>query len=113
MVSTNNECLNKRSLGQPTHIWTVVSVVDEKVSCSLHPSEYHAHRELVLRFESVELDSCRKSSDLRHLFNLAVERGNYEPVRAFIKDNARRLDQLQLAEHRVPFTPLESNRLIN
>lgn len=99
MVPIANDFLKSSPLGQPTHIWTVISVVDEKVSCSLHPSEYHAHRELVLRFESVELESRKRSSKLRRLFNNAVEAGNYEPVRAYIKDNARRLDQLQLAEH--------------
>lgn len=113
MVTMKNARSKRRPLGQPTHVWTVVSVVDEKVSCSLHPSEYHAHRELVLRFESVELDSCRRSSELRHLLNMAVERGNYEPVRAYIKDNARRLDQLQLAEHPVLAAPIKYDGQIN
>jgi hypothetical protein len=99
MARMNDARLKSTLRNKPTHIWTVVSVVDEKVSCSLHPSEYHAHRELVSRFESVELEPDRKSSELRRLLNGAVECGNYEQVRAYIKDNARRLDQLQLAEH--------------
>jgi hypothetical protein len=113
MVTMKNARLKNSPLCQPTHVWTVVSVVDEKVSCSLHPSEYHAHRELVLRFESIELDPCRKSSELRRLLNMAFERGNYEPVRAYIKDNASRLDQLQLAEHPVLATPIKYERQIN
>jgi hypothetical protein len=44
---------------------------------------------------------------------MAIERGNYEPVRAYIKDNARRLDQLQLAEHPVLATPIKYDRQIN
>lgn len=107
MARMHNARLESKLQNKPTHIWTVVSVVDEKVSCSLHPSEYHAHRELVLRFESVELDPYRQSSELRRLLNAAVECDNYERVRAYIKDNARRLDQLQLAEHPPLSTPNE------
>jgi hypothetical protein len=44
---------------------------------------------------------------------MAVERGNYEPVRAYIKDNARRLDQLQLAEHPVLAAPIKYDGQIN
>jgi hypothetical protein len=88
-------------------------MVDEKVSCSLHPSEYQAHHELVLRFESFELDHCRKSSQLRLLLNRAVKCGNYEPVRAYIKDNARRLDQLQIAEHSLVSGPIKYDSQIN
>jgi hypothetical protein len=113
MVPINNDSLKNSPLDQPTRIWTVVSVVDEKVSCSLHPSEYLAHRELVLRFESVELDACRKSSQLRLLLNRAVKCGNYEPVRAYIKDKARRLDQLQLAEHPLLSAPIKYDSRIN
>jgi hypothetical protein len=113
MVPMNNIRSKNSPLGQPTHIWTVVSVVDEKVFCSLHPSEYHAHHELVLRFESVELGHRRISSELRKLFNVAVERGNYEPVRVYIKDNAHRLDQLQLTEHPLLSTPIRCDRHLN
>ena len=92
-------CIEAAPFGQPAQIWTVISVIDEKIDCSIHASEYQAHCELVSRFESLEVSPAREAPELKLLLRTARECGNYELVRAYIRTNARRMDRLQLAEH--------------
>lgn len=87
-----------RSTGQ---IWTVVSLVEERVSCSIHSSEYHAYREAVSQFESVELGATREDPELKALLEAANTRGDYREVRKYIKDKACQIRLIQLAEHTV------------
>jgi hypothetical protein len=80
-------------------IWTVVSLVRERISCTIHSSEYHAYREAVSRFESVELGSTGKDPDLKALLEAANASDDYQRVRKYIEDKACQIRLIQLAEH--------------
>ena len=82
-------------------IWTVVTLVDDRISCTVHSSEYHAYREAVSRFESVELGGDREDPELHFLLDAATTRGDYHEVRKYIEAKACRLHLMQLAEHDV------------
>ena len=83
------------------HIWTVVSLVEDRMYCSIHSSEYHAYREAVSRFESVELETASLDQTLEGLLETAHIGGDYKEVRSYIEKWACKLYRLQIAEHDV------------
>lgn len=83
------------------HIWTVVSLVEDRICSSIHLSEYHAYSEAVSRFETAEPYSDVQILELQRLLKTSHARGDYHPVRQYIKDNACKLHLLQFAEHDV------------
>lgn len=96
MARTGRTFPQTRSTAQ---IWTVVSLVEERIFCSVHPSEYHAYCEAVSRFESVELGARRRDSELKALLEVANSCGDYQAVRQYIADKSSQMRLLQLAEH--------------
>ena len=82
-----------------TKICTVISVVDDRIFCSVHHSEHQAYREAVAQFESVELGAARSDSRLKALLEVANGHGDYHEVRRYIADNASKIRMIQLAEH--------------
>lgn len=82
-------------------IWTVVTLTDDRISCSIHLSEYQAYREVVARFEYAELDEKSHVTTLAAILATASIKGDYQLVRQYIQDNARRLCLLQIAEHEI------------
>jgi hypothetical protein len=90
--------LNSRS---PVRLWTVVTVVDGHISCSVHRSEYQAYREAVSRFIYTEPDSIYKCHALGGLLEAAARRGDFQSVRQYITAHACKVYLMQLAEHDV------------
>jgi hypothetical protein len=87
--------------GSTLQIWTLVSLVQDKVSCSIHPSEYHAHHEAIVQFESAELGHTRRDPILRVLLEVSSACDDYQDVRDYIATNSRRTHLMQLTEHTV------------
>ena len=92
-------CCPKESTSLGVHIWTVVSLVGNQVSSSIHPSEYHAYSEAVERFEAAELGSAKQDRELRAILHASAKRGDYQQVHQYIEANASHLRVLQLAQH--------------
>jgi hypothetical protein len=92
-------------------IWTVISVVDERIFCSVHHSEHQAYREAVAQFESVESGAARADSHLKALLEVANGRGDYHEVRRYIADNASQIRMIQLAEHTPSAVSAPTSRL--
>jgi hypothetical protein len=82
-----------------TRLWTVITVIDGRISCSIHPSEYHAYREAVSRFEYAEPAAKNNNRILQTILEAATICGDYQPVRKYIEANASKLCLMQLAEH--------------
>jgi hypothetical protein len=93
------------------NLWTVVSVVDDRISCSIHRSEDEAYREAVSRFESIE--SGGANSRLNSVLAAASRLGHYQEVRKYIENNACRISLMQLAEHSMDDLPSHRVRLPN
>jgi hypothetical protein len=87
--------------GLSVQIWTVVSLVDGQMFCSVHASEHDAYCEAVSRFESVELDDKSSDLELRLLLRSAKLYGDYRKVHRYIEREASRIQLIQLAEHSV------------
>jgi hypothetical protein len=79
----------------------LVTLADNRLSCTIHSSEYHAYREAVSRFECAELGGRREDAELHFLLEAATTRGDYHEVRKYIKANSCRLHLMQLTEHDV------------
>jgi hypothetical protein len=105
MINKQGSRIVRRPVSSAVHIWTVVSLVGDRISCSTHSSEYHAYREAVSRFEAAELDTNSEDRELRILLEAANTCGDYQGVRKYIEDNACQLRLLQLAEHNVNDIP--------
>lgn len=91
---------SNRSIARSTaKIWTVISIVGEHISCTVHHSEHQAYCEAVSQFESVELGAARADSQLNALLEVANVHGDYQEIRRYIADNASQLRMIQLAEH--------------
>ena len=78
-------------------VWTVVSLVDDRISSSIHASEHEAYCEAVSRYKSAELRSA--NAVLISLVETASRCGDYQEVRKYIENNACRISMMQLAEH--------------
>jgi hypothetical protein len=90
-----------RPFNLTAQIWTVVSLVDDRICCTIHSSEHLAYREAVSRFESAELGGRCKDTQLSFLLEAATTSGDYQEVRKYIQEKSCRLHLLQLAEHDV------------
>jgi hypothetical protein len=101
MISRDTRSRTTFPTGSAVQIWTLVSVVQDKVSCSIHPSEYHAYHEAMLQFESVELGHTRRDPVLKVLLEVASACDDYQGVRDYIVANSRRMHLMQLTEHSV------------
>jgi hypothetical protein len=101
MTNRNLRRIDSSLTSSAAHIWTVVTLVGDRISCSIHSSEYHAYREAAARFETAELDINSEDRELQILLEAANTCGDYEQVRKYIKDKACHLRLLQLAEHDV------------
>ena len=82
-------------------MWTVVSVVGDRISCSIHSTEYHAYREALSRLQTAESNATDENHELPMLLEAAKTRGDYQQVRNYIERKACNLRLLQLAEHDV------------
>jgi hypothetical protein len=80
-------------------IWTVVSVVEDSISSSIHLSECDAYSAAVTRFEAADLLSSKQDRELRTLLQASIKRGDYQQVRQYIAAKSRHLRLLQLTEH--------------
>ena len=80
-------------------IWTVISVVDERIFCSLHHSEHQAYREACSPIRIRGIGAARSDSRLKALLEVANGHGDYHEVRRYIADNASKIRMIQLAEH--------------
>lgn len=101
MINRRNSDLCSLLAGSILQIWTLVTLVDDRISCTIHSSEYHAYCEAVSRFEAAELGGHREAPELRLLLEAATTRGDYHEVRKYIEANSCRLHLMQLAEHDV------------
>ena len=101
MINRRNSGTCSLLTGSTIQIWTLVTLVDDRISCTIHSSEYHAYREAVSRFESAELGGHREDPELHFLLDAATTRGDYHEVRKYIEANSCRLHLMQLAEHDV------------
>jgi hypothetical protein len=101
MINRRNSDICSLLTGSTVQIWTLVTVADDRISCTIHSSEYHAYREAVSRFESAELGGHREDPELHFLLDAATTRGDYHEVRKYIEANSCRLHLMQLAEHDV------------
>lgn len=82
-------------------LWTVVTLIDGRIQCTIHPSEYHAYREAVVRFEYAETPGMSQNRDLEALLESATIGGGYGKVRKYIEANASQISLLQISEHDV------------
>lgn len=82
-------------------MWTVVSVVDDRIYCSIHPTEYHAYREALTRLQSAELNATDDNHELPMFLEAAKTSRDYQQIRNYIERKACNLRLLQLAEHDV------------
>jgi hypothetical protein len=101
MINRRRNRITSSSSSSALHIWTVVSLVGDRIYSSIHSSEHDAYREAVSCFEAVELDNASEDRELRIILAGASRRGDYQPVRKYIQENACQLRSLQLAEHEV------------
>jgi hypothetical protein len=101
MINRRERGIKPFLTGSSVQIWTVVSSVQDRVSCSIHPSEYQAYREAVSRFESAELGDAGEDPELKNLLEAANACGDYREVRKYIAANSCRMHLMQLAEHSV------------
>jgi hypothetical protein len=101
MINKRRSRINRSLTSSGVYMWTVVSLVGDRISCSIHSSEYHAYREAVSRFETAELDTNSEDRELQILLEAANTCGHYQRVRKYIEDKACHLRLLQLAEHDV------------
>ena len=76
-------------------------VVEDRVSCTIHSSEYQAYHEAVSQFQSTEVGDTRKDPVLKGLLAVANTCGDYQEVREYIAANSRRMQLMQLSEHSV------------
>lgn len=81
------------------HIWTVISLVGDRITSSVHSSEYHAYSEAVARFEAAELSTSESNQELRRILRISAKCGDYQRVRQYIGKRACHLRSLQIAEH--------------
>jgi hypothetical protein len=82
-------------------IWTVVTLVEGKIACSIHASEHDAYCEAVSRFEGAELAKMQRDPELRLLLRAAKLYGDYQKVHQHIENIASKIQMIQLAEHSV------------
>jgi hypothetical protein len=101
MINRRNSSIGSFLTGSAVQIWTLVTLADNRLSCTIHSSEYHAYREAVSRFESAELGGRREDPELHLLLEAATTRGDYHEVRKYIEANSCRLHLMQLTEHDV------------
>lgn len=101
MINRRNSGTRSLLDGSTVQIWTLVTLVEDRISCTIHSSEYQAYCEAVSRFESVELGGHREDPELRILLDTATTRGDYHEVRKYIEAKSCRLHLMQLAEHDV------------
>jgi hypothetical protein len=87
------------SAASAIQLWTVVTLVGERMSCTIHPSEDHAYREAVARVEYAEPNRTRRNRRLRVLLNTAASSGDYRMVREYIKRHSQKIHLMQLAKH--------------
>ena len=99
MIDTRTRGREHLSNGSAMQLWTVVSVVEDCVSCTIHSSEYQAYYEAVSQFESAEVGDTRRDLVLKGLLAVANTCGDYQEVRAYIAANSRRMQLMQLSEH--------------
>jgi hypothetical protein len=115
MINSRNSGIGSLLTGSAVQIWTLVTLADDRISCTIHSSEYHAYREAVSRFESAEHDGRREDPQLHFLLEDATTRGDYHEVRKYIEANSCRLHLMQLGEHDVNdlgFHPLRAPQLV-
>lgn len=98
MMTKNTPNLRRITAGS-TRLWTVVTLVDGRIGCTIHPSERHAYREAVVRFEYAESQGTIQSRDLQALLESATNSGDYGKVRKYIEANASQISLLQITEH--------------
>jgi hypothetical protein len=101
MVNTRTGGIHSHLTGLRAQLWTVVSLVEDRICCTIHSSEDLAYREAVSRFEVAELAGPGKDPELGFILEAATARGDYQQVRKYIEDNSCRLHLMQLAEHDV------------
>lgn len=101
MINRRNSGIRSLLTGSTLQIWTLVTLVDDRICCTIHSSEYLAYREAVSRFDSVELGDHREDPELHFLLEAATTRDDYHEVRKYIEANSCRLHLMQLAEHDV------------
>jgi hypothetical protein len=82
-------------------IWTLVSVVEDSISSSIHLSECDAYSAAVARFEAADLMPSRQDRELRTLLQSSIKRGDYQDVRQYIAAKSCHLRLLQLTEHHI------------
>lgn len=82
-------------------IWTVVTLVEGEIACSIRASEHDAYCEAVSRFECAELGNMQTDPDLRLLLRAAKLYGDYQKVHQYIENSASKIQIIQLAEHSV------------
>jgi hypothetical protein len=82
-------------------IWTIVTLVEEKIACSIHASEHDAYCEAVSRFESAELGEMQTDPELRLLLRAAKLYGDYQKIHLHIENSASHIQLIQIAEHSV------------
>ena len=105
MKKARTRKINFSPVGPAAQIWTVVTIAQDRLSCSIHSSERAAYGEAVSRFEVAEFGAAQKDPMLRTLLAAAHDRNEYERVRKYIELNSRRMNVMQLAEHTVSDSP--------
>ena len=81
-------------------LWTVVSLVDEEVTCSIHSSEFNAYLELAQRFERYESTVKQPDRVLRELVATGRKVGDFSQVRQYLRIKSTKMSSIQIAEHR-------------
>jgi hypothetical protein len=87
--------------GSAIHVWTVGSLAEDRISCSVHTSESEGDCEAVSRFEFAESGTAQEDTALNSLLTAASTRAEYHEVRKYIENSACRMSLMQLAEHNV------------
>jgi hypothetical protein len=98
----NNKRPNRTAFSSSSsgmQIWTLVSVVEDSISSSIHLSECDAYSAAVARFEAADLLSSKQDRELRTLLQSSIKRGDYQQVRQYIAAKSRHLRLLQLTQH--------------